>query len=37
LAGAKNLSEAMELQAAYWRKQLGELTAQAGENAHAIH
>ncbi|MGB0055382.1 MAG: phasin family protein [Methyloceanibacter sp.] len=31
LAGAKNLSEAMELQAAYWRKQLGELTAQAGE------
>jgi hypothetical protein len=31
LAGAKNLAEAMELQAAYWRKQLGELTAQAGE------
>jgi hypothetical protein len=27
LAGAKNLAEAMELQAAYWRKQLGELTA----------
>jgi hypothetical protein len=26
-AGAKNLAEAMELQAAYWRKQLGELTA----------
>jgi hypothetical protein len=29
LAGAKNLAEAMELQAAYWRKQLGDLTAQA--------
>ena len=31
LAGAKNLAEAMELQATYWRQQLGELTAQAGE------
>lgn len=31
LAGAKSLAEAMELQAAYWRKQLGELAAQAGE------
>ena len=31
LAGAKNLAEAMELQAAYWRKQLGEVAAQAGE------
>ena len=31
LAGAKNVAEAMELQAAYWRKQLGELVAQAGE------
>jgi len=31
LARAKNLAEAMELQAAYWRKQLGELAAQAGE------
>ena len=31
LAGAKNLAEAMELQTAYWRKQLGELAAQAGE------
>ena len=31
LAGAKNLAEAMELQAAYWRQQLGELAAQAGE------
>jgi hypothetical protein len=30
-AGAKNLAEAMELQAAYWRKQVGELAAQAGE------
>jgi len=28
---AKNLAEIMELQAAYWRKQLGELAAQAGE------
>jgi hypothetical protein len=27
----KNLAEAMELQAAYWRKQLGELAVQAGE------
>src|SRR6476660_2683153 len=31
LAGAKNVAEAMELQTAYWRKQLGELAAQAGE------
>jgi hypothetical protein len=31
LAGAKNLAEVMELQATYWRKQLGELAAQAGE------
>jgi hypothetical protein len=31
LAGAKNLPEATELQAAYWRKQVGELAAQAGE------
>ena len=31
LAGAKNLSEAMELQAAYWRNQLSELATQAGE------
>ena len=31
LARAKNLAEAMELQAAYWRKQLNELAAQAGE------
>jgi phasin len=31
LAGAKNLSEAMELQAAYWRKQFGELRAQVEE------
>ena len=31
LAGAKNLAEAMELHAAYWRKQLGDLAAQAGE------
>jgi hypothetical protein len=31
LARAKNLAEVMELQAAYWREQLGELAAQAGE------
>jgi hypothetical protein len=31
LAGAKNLAEAMELQTSYWRKQVGELAAQAGE------
>jgi len=31
LAGAKNLAEAMELQAAYWRKQFGELRTQAEE------
>src|SRR5678816_3924353 len=37
LAGAKNPAEAMELQAAYWRKQFGDLTTQAGEMPHAIH
>ena len=31
LAGAKNLSEMVELQAAYWRKQSGTLTSQAEE------
>jgi hypothetical protein len=31
LAGAKNFAEAMELQAAYWRQQLGELAAQAAD------
>ena len=31
LAGAKNLSEMVELQAAYWQKLLGTLTAQAEE------
>jgi hypothetical protein len=31
LAGTKNVAEAMELQAAYWRKQLSELATQAGE------
>ena len=31
LVRAKNLAEAMELQATYWRKQLGELVAEAGE------
>ena len=31
LAGTKNLSEVLELQATFWRKQLGELSAQAEE------
>ena len=31
LAGAKNVAEAMELQTAYWRKQVGALASQAGE------
>jgi hypothetical protein len=31
LARAKNVAEIMELQAAYWRKQLNELAAQAGD------
>jgi phasin len=31
LAGAKNLAEMVELYTAYWRKQLGALTAQAEE------
>jgi phasin len=31
LAGAKNLAEAMELHATYWRKQLSALTSQAEE------
>ena len=31
LAGAKDLAEAMEFQTAYWRRQVGELAAQAGE------
>jgi hypothetical protein len=31
LAGAKNLAEAVEMQSAYWRKQLGQLQAQAEE------
>jgi phasin len=31
LAGANNLAEVMELQAAYWRKQFGDLSAQAEE------
>jgi hypothetical protein len=29
LAGAKNVAEAVEMQSAYWRKQLGQLQAQA--------
>ena len=37
LAGAKNLAEALELQTAYWRKRFGDLTAQAGGDAHASH
>jgi phasin len=31
LAGAKNLAEVIELQAAYWRRQFGALAAQAEE------
>jgi len=31
LAGAKNLAEAMEVEAAYWHKQLDALAAQAEE------
>jgi hypothetical protein len=31
LAGAKSAAEAVELQTAYWRKQLGNLNVQAGE------
>ena len=31
LAGAKNFSEAMELQTTYWREQVGELASQVGE------
>jgi phasin len=31
LAGAKNLADMVELQAAFWRKQFGALTAQAEE------
>ncbi|MGA8691774.1 MAG: phasin family protein [Methyloceanibacter sp.] len=31
LAGAKTLTDIVELQAAYWRKQFGALTAQAEE------
>jgi phasin len=35
LAGAKNLADMVELQAAYWRKQFDALTAQA-EEVHAL-
>jgi hypothetical protein len=31
LAGVKNLAEAIEVQATYWRKQFGDLSAQAEE------
>jgi phasin len=31
LAGAKNMADAMQLQSAYWRKQIGQLQAQAEE------
>ena len=31
LAGAKSLADMVELQTAFWRKQFGELTAQAEE------
>jgi phasin len=35
LTGAKNLADMVELQAAFWRKQFGVLTAQA-EEVHAL-
>jgi len=35
LAGAKNLAEIVELQAAYWPKQFSALTSQA-EEVHAL-
>ena len=35
LAGAKNLADIVELQSAFWRKQVGVLTAQA-EEVHAL-
>lgn len=35
LAGAKNLTDVVELQAAYWRKQFDALTSQAAE-VHAL-
>jgi hypothetical protein len=35
LAGAKNVAEAVEMQSAYWRKQLGQLQAQ-GEEVRAL-
>jgi phasin len=35
LAGARNLADIVELQAAFWRKQFGVLTAQA-EEVHAL-
>jgi phasin len=35
LAGAKNLTDIVELQSAFWRKQFGVLTAQA-EEVHAL-
>ncbi|MGC2410937.1 MAG: phasin family protein [Methyloceanibacter sp.] len=35
LAGAKNLTDIVELQSAYWQKQFGALTAQA-EEVHAL-
>jgi phasin len=35
LAGAKDLTDVVELQAAFWRKQFGVLTAQA-EEVHAL-
>jgi phasin len=35
LAGAKNLTDMVELQSAFWRKQFGVLTAQA-EEVHAL-
>ena len=37
LAGAKNLSEMVELQAVYWQKLLGALTSQVERGSRALH
>ncbi len=37
LAAAKNLAEAMELQATYWRNQISALQSQAERDAHAVN
>jgi hypothetical protein len=37
VAGAKNLAEAMELQTAYWRKQLSMLGTSSRRVAHPVN